>query len=375
MPRMPKTMLCLASEQTLPNAIAARQLAVTDLLVLRTTDEVLSKAPAERLERWWRAAGGTVVAAGPPLSSSVKPDRLRDEIARQLAGHGSRQWIVNLTGGNKPMSIVAHELALQHNLEAVYVDPDPRAGRQLVWFNRPPATGDTQPWSARFKVREVMSLNGAEVRSSQPWSAALDRAARTLAADRSLLAVLNRARRGAAKLAVADGQQEALTAAGLAVCTPAEGSPRVALTALGHQASAKSGSWLEWVAGAALARAGADDILLNVTPAGVEYEADAIGAFGPDLVILSCKTGGSVPNADFTALGDQRTRFGGRSAIGALVWSGPDPARQLDDRQRQSLASKRVDYAARARTQRLRFAHSDDPDALAEQIRTWLAAG
>lgn len=114
------TLVCLVSDQHIPNLLTVKAIR-PDYLVLVITDRMKKKLP---LFLDALAAGGLDYYRKYSVTE-IKKENSFDEIRMSLtAAHASdpdREWILNITGGTKPMSIGAYMFAREHGFRALYI--------------------------------------------------------------------------------------------------------------------------------------------------------------------------------------------------------------------------------------------------------------
>lgn len=314
-------LLCLAGEQVMPNAIAARQLGVARLLVLHTAHEQLSHQPARRLEAWWEGVAGHACVLR-ELADLSDLAGLQATILEAM--HRKYRWIVNVTGGTKLMSLAAVSAAIEREARVCYVDT-PR--QRLLWLGEEPSG---EPLTATFHTKELLELHGHPVQTLRQPQAAELAAAAVLAEQRAWVGEwATRCQQLASPeqvtLPPAREHPAALFDAGVLH----RDGDRAVLTALGWELV--RGEWLEVLAVQALRAAGAQRVALEVTtsfvaePGTYKAEADALGVFGCRLVVVECKTGRSLAGDMFANVAGLAASLGGSMAIPALVWAPVEP--------------------------------------------------
>lgn len=238
------------------------------------------------------------------------PAPTRSLVSRLVADDPER-WIVNLTGGTKPMSIGADRAAIEAGVrDLLYLEAD--SGRlRWLWGNRPPLTD-----IVRIKVSETLRAHGYRADIGRP--APDDWAALAEAMDQALVGktqqAWNRLFFEAGKRLKA---QQGWNTEPVAVAPQVAGIPAIAelleraqslklcawsgtsltiLTAEAHQFLA--GGWLELLAYRALAARrealGLQDLALNLRAreaGGASNEVDVAAMRGRRLLLLECKTG------------------------------------------------------------------------------------
>lgn len=122
---MGKTALVLlVGEQPVPNLLPTRHLK-PEIAVLVHTDR--TRATAERLKE--RLSGcECLLCHVDPYDLAGIQRALQDFFQRELAGH---RFVFNLTGGTKPMSLAAFQVAFQYRAPFVYFQSE--GGRSLLY--------------------------------------------------------------------------------------------------------------------------------------------------------------------------------------------------------------------------------------------------
>lgn len=119
------TLCCLLSDQHVPNLLSVHHFRPDRLVLIES--EAMQK----------RGVSGNFLAALHEAGLNYKPDetcdiiplqdvsnfqRIADALRRAFGQHPTDPWIVNLTGGTKPMSIVAYEFFKALGARLVYVE-------------------------------------------------------------------------------------------------------------------------------------------------------------------------------------------------------------------------------------------------------------
>lgn len=357
-------MVCLAGEQTMANAIAARQLRAGRLVILHTDDLERSLRPADRLAGWW-------------LSQQRGPTELREvgdgfhysDLARVLgalvAELAGQEVLVNVTGGTKPMSLASMAFAARQGWRAVYLDTE---HGQLINLS---GSAGAERLTARFSVAEVLALNGHEVCSMVPLERPLVAAAQAVAAHRDWQQELSQA--------IQTGAVDHLTVrlsrplpqpvwaewrrSGVLDATDTASGTTCTLTDDGWEAVHANG-WLELLTGEALRLAGATEVTISAEVARVHDEVDVFAMFERRLVVAECKAGKSINGDQLGSLARDAQRYGGSMAVPLMVWD--PPQLPLDNGRERARA---------AREQGVHLLLGHDPVLLARSVRDLLGLG
>lgn len=105
-----KVLLCLLSDQHVPNLLSVHHFQ-PDRLVLVESSVMKARSAADNLLTALKLGGLQYDdwCDIEPLESEDSLDSVRTALRRAYGRHPSDEWIVNLTGGTKPMSIAAYE--------------------------------------------------------------------------------------------------------------------------------------------------------------------------------------------------------------------------------------------------------------------------
>lgn len=122
---MKKALILLVGEQPIPNLLPSRHLR-PEVAVLVHTDR--TRDIAERLEGLLSGCRCLLCCVGPYDLPGVQR-ALRDFLQQKLAGH---QLVFNLTGGTKPMSLAAFQVAFHYQAPCVYFQTE--GGRSLLYY-------------------------------------------------------------------------------------------------------------------------------------------------------------------------------------------------------------------------------------------------
>lgn len=116
-------LLSLIGEQPIPNLLPIRHLQAAENLIVHTNNENASLKPAQRLKK----------LIPPDLEVSLlqvdayRVDTIREKLEEALGGRSD--VVFNLTGGTKPMSLAALEVARARRATCVYYQTEGQRGR------------------------------------------------------------------------------------------------------------------------------------------------------------------------------------------------------------------------------------------------------
>jgi hypothetical protein len=116
-------LISLIGEQPIPNLLPIRHLKAAENLVVHTSNENASLKPAQRLKK----------LIPPELEVSLltvdayRVDKIREKLEEALSNRND--VIFNLTGGTKPMSLAALEVARARRATCVYYQTEGQRGR------------------------------------------------------------------------------------------------------------------------------------------------------------------------------------------------------------------------------------------------------
>ena len=117
--RIMSTMITFVSRQVWPQIVAVEHFKPERLILLHSSDERESLNPAKRLEKFFSR-----LYAG--LKGNIEileiPHDSLEGMGRVLEGLESEGALLNLTGGNKLMTIAGYEWAREHGCEAFYIE-------------------------------------------------------------------------------------------------------------------------------------------------------------------------------------------------------------------------------------------------------------
>ncbi len=173
-----KVLLCLLSAQHVPNLLSVHHFK-PDRLVLIESAEMKRKQAARHLQEALRL-GGLDFAADDrchvqPLDAEDNLDAVRTSLQRAYGRYPAEEWIANLSGGTKPMSIAAHEFFKAVGARLVYVNFD-KPNVLLGLDGRPEETCEHRPTLREFLAgygfaltRKLKDIDAAEARA-RSWS-------------------------------------------------------------------------------------------------------------------------------------------------------------------------------------------------------------
>ncbi|MDZ7339617.1 MAG: DUF1887 family CARF protein [candidate division KSB1 bacterium] len=140
---MKEALILLVGEQLIPNLVSSRHLR-PEVAVLVHTDR--TRDIAKRLEGLLSGSRCLLRNVDPYDLPRIQR-ALQDFLQRELAGH---QLLFNLTGGTKPMSLAAFQVAFQHRAPLLYFQTE--GGRSLLYHYQ-----FTDPGEVRLDKQEEIS--------------------------------------------------------------------------------------------------------------------------------------------------------------------------------------------------------------------------
>lgn len=114
------TLVCLISDQHVPNLLTVKALR-PDRLVLVVTDRMKKNAPwflSALAKGGWDYSGKYEIAK---IEKENSVEETREVLATLYSRRTEDTWILNITGGTKPMSIGAYQFARENGLKALYI--------------------------------------------------------------------------------------------------------------------------------------------------------------------------------------------------------------------------------------------------------------
>lgn len=116
-------LLSLIGEQPIPNLLPIRHLKPAENLIVHTDNENASIKPAQRLKK--------LIPSDLEVSllqvDAYRVDKIREKLEEALGGRSD--VVFNLTGGTKPMSLAALEVARARRATCVYYQTEGKRGR------------------------------------------------------------------------------------------------------------------------------------------------------------------------------------------------------------------------------------------------------
>ncbi len=145
-----RTLLCLLSEQHVPNLLSVHHFK-PDRLVLVESEGMRRKNVARHLLAALRfgCKGYDSRCDVVPLDDENSPAAMRDCLETVSQAWPETAWIVNLTGGTKPMSIATHDFFRDREARLVYMSID-RPNQLLDLCGGPTETCDYRPGIREF---------------------------------------------------------------------------------------------------------------------------------------------------------------------------------------------------------------------------------
>ena len=120
-----KVLLCLLSDQHVPNLLSVHHY-LPDRLILVESTAMQRKKAAFNFLRALRAGGLDYETeerySAPPLEDVNDLSVIRNCLKQEYARYPSDEWIANVTGGMKPMSIAAYEFFKALGARVIYID-------------------------------------------------------------------------------------------------------------------------------------------------------------------------------------------------------------------------------------------------------------
>lgn len=189
-----KILLCLLSGQHVPNLLSVHQFA-PDQLVLVETPGMRQQSAAESFLRALELGGrdyrerSTIQRLDSEDCLESVSRALREAFGRFPTG----EWIVNLSGGTKPMSIAAYEFFKALGARLVYINA-PRPNQLLGLDGTPVEVCEYRPSAVEFLAgygfeqrKQAVAVEEAESRARSLWDGARQIAA--TCPERTLLAL------------------------------------------------------------------------------------------------------------------------------------------------------------------------------------------
>ena len=166
-----KTLLCLLSDQHVPNLLSIHQLC-PDRLVMVESAGMKQRRAAENLLEALKFGGLDYHARADVVSLTDENDleAIRTCLRTADGQHAGADWVVNLTGGTKPMSIAAYEFFRDRPARLVYA-PIGQPDRLLDLRG-----GPAEDCSYRPNIQEFLAGYGFGLR--KPMAAVAERESR-----------------------------------------------------------------------------------------------------------------------------------------------------------------------------------------------------
>jgi hypothetical protein len=166
-------LLCLLSDQHVPNLLSIHHFR-PDRLVLVESSEMKARSAADNFLAAL-AAGGldyTDRVHVQPLSGSNSATAIRSALREAYASQPAGEWIANITGGTKPMSITAYEFFKALGARVVYIDV--RQPHELLDFE----SGASELCEYRLGISEFVRGYGFQLTKSEAKIAEAEERAR-----------------------------------------------------------------------------------------------------------------------------------------------------------------------------------------------------
>jgi len=154
-----RAMLCLISEQHVPNLLAVHELR-SDLLVLLETEGMRNRNAANNFLKALAIGGLDYLTRNEivPLDDGDSIEETKKALERVHSMHRDAEWIVNITGGTKPMSIGAYEFFKQKkNAKIIYISASDQS--KALDFSG----GEDVPLRYRISVGEFLAGYGFDL--------------------------------------------------------------------------------------------------------------------------------------------------------------------------------------------------------------------
>jgi Card1-like, endonuclease domain len=185
-----RVLLCLLSEQHVPNLLSVHHFRPERLLLVETED-MKRRGVGDHFLRALRVGGLDYAnrCEREPLAHEDALPEIRRVLQVAYGRHPTAEWIVNVTGGTKPMSIAAYQFFSVLNAETIYISS--RDPQLIRWMDG----SRSEPCRHRPSVAEFLAGYGfesrkppskvaeAEKRASQWWDCARVLAAHAPAED------------------------------------------------------------------------------------------------------------------------------------------------------------------------------------------------
>ena len=156
-----KVLLCLLSDQHVPNLLSVHHF-TPDQLVLIETEQMQSRSVATHFLRALKLGGLNYDARHlvEPLNCEDNLDSVRKALQTAYGRFADGEWIANLTGGTKPMSIATYEFFKALGGKLVYTNVTRPA--RLIDMN----SDRTEDCGHRLGIKEFLAGYGFESRKA-----------------------------------------------------------------------------------------------------------------------------------------------------------------------------------------------------------------
>lgn len=158
-----KTMIALVGEQPIPNVVPIAHYQ-PDRLVLVYTSR--TQTVAQRIANWF----GSEKTDRLQLKNAYNLNEISEALGEKVKNISSHSLVFNVTGGTKPMSFAALDLARKLNCNTFYFQSE--GNQYYIWdysfSNETTKTGNPRPINVTLKIEEVLKLFVENYRPSQP---------------------------------------------------------------------------------------------------------------------------------------------------------------------------------------------------------------
>lgn len=167
-----KILVCLISDQHVPNLLAVKAVRPNRLVLLVTPGMKKKGKDAQFLDAL--SAGGHDLQMEKKIIDQKEENSslaVYSNLEREFSEHADDEWIINLTGGTKPMSIGAYEFSKKMGLRTLYVAKDDQSraidllGGQAIELDHKVTTKEFLAGYG-FDIINEKSLKKAEDRAS-----------------------------------------------------------------------------------------------------------------------------------------------------------------------------------------------------------------
>ncbi len=189
-----RILLCLLSGQHVPNLLSVHHF-MPDQLVLVETPGMLKHQAADNFLQALELGGRDFRQRSviQPLDSEDCLDSVSRALQKAFERFPTDEWIINLSGGTKPMSIAAYEFFKDKAARLVYINV-PRPNELLGLDGKPAEVCDYRPSVVEFlagygfeRRKDAQAVTEAECRARSLWPSACQIAA--TCPERTLLTV------------------------------------------------------------------------------------------------------------------------------------------------------------------------------------------